>query len=79
MPFATLEELNTPEAAKAFFNDNFPSAVKIIGEERLLEDFEKNPRGNLVTINARRALCRRCKLIIVGDAVQLVIPCALAW
>lgn len=51
MPFASLETLNSRDAARSFFNENFPSAVKIVGEDLLLDDFEKNPRGNLVTIN----------------------------
>jgi len=50
-PFESLATIETrPEAAK-FFHDNFPSAVAIAGEKQLLDDFENNPRGNLVTIN----------------------------
>ena len=51
MPFAALEELNTREAAKEFFEQNFPSALSVVDEAKLLDDFERNPRGNLVTIN----------------------------
>ena len=53
MPFAFLETLNTRDAAKHFFIEHFSGAVDIVGEERLLDEFEQNPRGNLVTINVR--------------------------
>ena len=50
-PFASLATIQSRDEARKFFNDNFPTAVAIAGEDRLLDDFEKNPRGNLVTIN----------------------------
>jgi kynurenine 3-monooxygenase len=37
-----------------FFEQHFPDALDWAGEERLLSDFEKNPRGALVTINVSR-------------------------
>lgn len=51
MPFADLEKLRTRDQMRDFFLKNFPSAVQSVGEKRLLDDFERNPRGNLVTIN----------------------------
>jgi kynurenine 3-monooxygenase len=53
-PFSSLATIQSRDEASRFFNENFPSAVKIAGEKQLLDDFEKNPRGNLVTINVRR-------------------------
>lgn len=50
-PFASLATIQTREEARRFFTENFPTAVSIAGEKQLLDDFEKNPRGNLVTIN----------------------------
>lgn len=50
-PFASLATIQSRDEARQFFNDNFPTAVAIAGEKRLLDDFENNPRGNLVTIN----------------------------
>jgi len=57
LPFAALETIDTPDKARAFFNEHFPSAVKIAGEDQLMGDFERNPRGNLVTINVRVPFC----------------------
>lgn len=50
-PKDKLEELKTRDQAKAFFVEHFSDALEWAGEERLLSDFEKNPRGALVTIN----------------------------
>ena len=50
-PFESLATIETRQEAAKFFHDNFPSAVAIAGEKQLLNDFENNPRGNLVTIN----------------------------
>jgi hypothetical protein len=50
LTFASLESIKTREEAVAFFKENFPSALDIVGDQ-LIDDFEKNPRGNLVTIN----------------------------
>lgn len=50
-PFESLATIETRQEATKFFHDNFPSAIAFAGEKQLLDDFEKNPRGNLVTIN----------------------------
>jgi kynurenine 3-monooxygenase len=49
LPFSSLSTLDTRPAAEAFFRENFPSAVDIVGIKPLVDDFENNPRGNLVT------------------------------
>lgn len=53
-PKDKLAELDRREKAKVFFEEHFPDALDWAGEERLLSDFEKNPRGALVTINVSR-------------------------
>jgi hypothetical protein len=73
LPFASLDTISTREDAAKFFNDNFPSAVKIVGEERLLDDFEKNPRGNLVTINATPSSWQSHGLLL-GDSSHSMVP-----
>lgn len=73
LPFASLDSISTREDAAKFFTDNFPSAVKIVGEERLLDDFEKNPRGNLVTINATPSSWQSHGLLL-GDSSHSMVP-----
>ena len=48
LPFSALKTLDTREAATRFFREHFPSAVDIVGEKRIVDDFQNNPRGNLV-------------------------------
>lgn len=62
-PKDKLAELDSRETAKVFFEQHFPDALDWAGEERLLSDFEKNPRGALVTINvSRRCLAIWCNV-----------------
>ncbi|KAK8865840.1 kynurenine 3-monooxygenase [Kwoniella newhampshirensis] len=72
-PFSSLATLDTREAAASFFKENFPSAVEIVGEKRLLDDFEKNPRGNLVTINVSPSVWSS-HAVLLGDASHSMVP-----
>nr|XP_019014790.1 kynurenine 3-monooxygenase [Kwoniella pini CBS 10737]OCF53571.1 kynurenine 3-monooxygenase [Kwoniella pini CBS 10737] len=73
IPFSSLSTLTTREAAGRFFVEHFPSAVQIIGEKRLLDDFENNPRGNLVTINCTPSAWSSHALLL-GDASHSMVP-----
>ncbi|WVR05750.1 kynurenine 3-monooxygenase [Kwoniella sp. DSM 27419] len=73
IPFASLALIKTRDAASAFFKENFPSAVAIVGEDKLLDDFEHNPRGNLVTINCTPSAWSSHALLI-GDASHSMVP-----
>ncbi|OWZ49291.1 kynurenine 3-monooxygenase [Cryptococcus neoformans A2-102-5] len=73
IPFSSLELLNTRESAATFFREHFPSAVDIVGEKVLLDDFEKNPRGNLVTINCTPSAWSS-HAILLGDASHSMVP-----
>ncbi|WWD17975.1 kynurenine 3-monooxygenase [Kwoniella shandongensis] len=72
-PFSSLATLDTRDAAARFFKENFPSAVEIVGEKRLLDDFEKNPRGNLVTINVTPSVWSS-HAVLLGDASHSMVP-----
>jgi kynurenine 3-monooxygenase len=50
-PFTSIEHLRTREQAEGFFQEHFPTALEWVGKDRLIDDFMKNPRGKLVTIN----------------------------
>ncbi|ODO07320.1 kynurenine 3-monooxygenase [Cryptococcus wingfieldii CBS 7118] len=73
LPFDSLDKIKTREQASAFFKDNFPSAVDIVGEKLLLDDFENNPRGNLVTINCTPSAWSSHALLL-GDASHSMVP-----
>lgn len=50
-PFSNIESLKTRSDAEAFFQEHFPTALEWVGKDLLIDDFMKNPRGKLVTIN----------------------------
>ena len=61
----------TDDDVRRFFDEEFPDAVPLM--PALLEDFDENPTGSLVTI--------RCapwhyedKIVLVGDAAHAVVP-----
>jgi kynurenine 3-monooxygenase len=66
--FATTK---TDEDVRRFFEEEFPDAVSLM--PTLLEDFQQNPTGSLVTI-----LCApwyyKDKVALVGDAAHAVVP-----
>jgi len=64
-------QLNSPAAIRRFWEQQFPDAVPLMAG--LVEDFEKNPTGPLVTI--------RCQpwhvgdsAVLIGDACHAVVP-----
>ncbi|ORX35971.1 hypothetical protein BD324DRAFT_629714 [Kockovaella imperatae] len=73
LPFSSLETLRTREDAGRFFRDNFQSAVDIVGEERLVDDFQTNPRGSLVTINVHPSSWSS-HAVLLGDASHCMVP-----
>ncbi|WWC86089.1 kynurenine 3-monooxygenase [Kwoniella dendrophila CBS 6074] len=73
LPFSSLSTITTREAASRFFHEHFPSAIQIVGEKKLLDDFENNPRGNLVTINCTPSAWSSHALLL-GDASHSMVP-----
>ena len=53
-PRAIIAGIDSRAKASRFFQENFPDAVEWAGEDRLLSDFEDNPRGSLVSINVSK-------------------------
>ena len=66
--FATTK---TDDDVRRFFNDEFPDAVPLM--PNLLEDFENNPTGSLVTIRCAPWFYQD-KVCLVGDAAHALVP-----
>ena len=49
-PTSEFDKLSGPEAIIPWFKQYFPDALRLIGEESVLESFAKNPRSPLITI-----------------------------
>ena len=63
---------------QALFIEHFSGAVGIVGEERLLDEFEHNPRGNLVNINVSSLVFLSHSLTFTGLTLELVVTCPFA-
>jgi kynurenine 3-monooxygenase len=66
--FATTK---TNDDARRFFEEEFPDAVTLM--PALLDDFQNNPTGSLVTIRCAPWFYRG-KICLVGDAAHAVVP-----
>lgn len=64
--------MQTREEANAFLHRHFPSAIAIVGD-RMVDDFMKNPRGNLVTISLSPCTYSS-QAILLGDACHSMVP-----
>jgi kynurenine 3-monooxygenase len=66
--FATTK---TDDEVQQFFDEEFPDAVALM--PALLEDFQTNPTGSLVTIRCA-PWCYEDKVALLGDASHAVVP-----
>jgi len=66
----SFETLQTPQAARSFFEKYFPDALALMPDFE--EDFFKNPVGVLATLKAYPWVAN--KTLILGDAAHAVVP-----
>jgi kynurenine 3-monooxygenase len=66
--FATTQ---TNDEVRRFFDEEFPDAVPLMPS--LLEEFQANPTGSLVTIRCA-PWCHQDKVALLGDASHAVVP-----
>jgi len=67
----SLQNLKTPEAVKAFFNEHFPDAVPMMPE--LTEDFFANPNASLVMMKCF-PWHYKDQMCLMGDAAHAIVP-----
>lgn len=73
MPFAKFAMLDTTEKLLDFFQKNFPDAIPLIGEERLIKDFFNATALPLVSIKCKPYHVGN-RAIIIGDAAHAMVP-----
>ncbi|KIJ16812.1 kynurenine 3-monooxygenase [Paxillus involutus ATCC 200175] len=72
-PTVEFDRLISPEAILSWFRSCFPDALALIGEDKLLNDFAKNPRSPLISIKVKPYHYKdRC--VILGDAAHSMVP-----
>src|SRR4051812_33846874 len=67
----SFQTTKSDEEVRRFFSEEFPDAVPLM--PTLLEDFQQNPTGSLVTIRCAPWFYRD-KVALVGDAAHAVVP-----
>ncbi len=65
------ENLNTPAQIERFFQLHYPDAVPLM--PTLVEDFQRNPVGSLVTVKCR-PWHHEGKVVLIGDAAHAIVP-----
>lgn len=50
MPFENFNIIKTEDDLMEFFKKYFPDSIPLIGEERLKEEYFRNPKGSLISI-----------------------------
>ncbi|KAH7923500.1 FAD/NAD(P)-binding domain-containing protein [Leucogyrophana mollusca] len=72
-PTTEFDRLITRESILSWFKTHFPDALALLGEDKLLEDFQKNPRSPLVSTKSKPYHYKdRC--VILGDAAHSMVP-----
>jgi kynurenine 3-monooxygenase len=72
-PWSIIESLDSDERVLELFRTEFPDAVPLITEEKLLYAFRNHPRGKLLSV-----MCNpyhfEDKCLIIGDAAHAMVP-----
>ncbi|CAH1402338.1 unnamed protein product [Nezara viridula] len=72
MPLVKFDELQGKEhAIKSFFQQNFPDALQLIGDSKVIEDFSKP--SHLVSIKCTKYNVGN-KAVILGDSAHAMVP-----
>ncbi|EGN95408.1 hypothetical protein SERLA73DRAFT_186382 [Serpula lacrymans var. lacrymans S7.3] len=72
-PTTELDRLTTREHILSWFKAHFSDALILLGEDKLLQDFEKNPRSPLISTKAR-PYHYKDRGVILGDAAHSMVP-----
>jgi len=70
-PYEIFDRLKTDEEIMQFFETEFPDAVSLM--PTLLEDYKRNPVGNLVTVKCYPWV-KGDKIALAGDAAHAIVP-----
>ncbi|TIB67876.1 hypothetical protein E3Q24_03959 [Wallemia mellicola] len=73
-PFEKFTELaDNKDNFIQFFRQDFPDALKLMGEESAAEDYINNPKGSLVTIKCS-PYHYKDRAVVLGDAAHSMVP-----
>ncbi|SCW00106.1 LAFE_0B09582g1_1 [Lachancea fermentati] len=72
-PWSLVESLDSTSKIEAFFVENFPDAVDLIGLDEAVYAFENHPKGALMCVECKPYHVAG-KAIILGDAAHSMVP-----
>ena len=73
MPFSVFNSIMNEDDLLAFFEKHFEDSIQLIGADELVQDYFKNPTGNLITVKCRPHFMAD-STVILGDAAHAVVP-----
>jgi len=73
MPLENFDAIKTESDLMEFFKRYFPDSIPLIGEERLKEEYFRNPKGTLMSIKCKPYHYKN-RAIIIGDAAYSMVP-----
>ncbi|KAJ7508577.1 FAD/NAD-binding domain-containing protein [Mycena galericulata] len=71
-PRSLFDNFQNPATLVPWFKENFPDVLSLLGEKRLLLEFQQNPRSQLVTTKANPY--HKDSVIILGDSAHSMVP-----
>lgn len=69
-----IESIKSSEEFLNFFQENFPDAYKLIGEEGLRYAYDHQPRGALMQVALTPFVSPNNRAILIGDAAHSMVP-----
>lgn len=73
MPYEKFGQIKTDDDVLDFFQQEFPDSIALIGRDKLIEDFQKNPVGDMISIKCH-PYHYKDKWMIKGDAAHAMVP-----
>lgn len=72
-PYELLSSLKESGNGISFFEQNFPDFLEVAGREPILNAFQNNPIGSMITIKCSRYHYQD-KILLLGDAAHAMVP-----
>ncbi|XP_068752463.1 kynurenine 3-monooxygenase-like [Montipora capricornis] len=73
LPFERFDEMETKEDVLDFFQTEFPDFLALMGEEKLVEEFFRNPTSPMISVKCNPYHVKD-KVVIIGDAAHAMVP-----
>ncbi|KAJ3384962.1 kynurenine 3-monooxygenase, mitochondrial precursor [Lobulomyces angularis] len=73
MPWEKFENIKTKDDLLAFFEENFPDCIPLMGKDLLFGEYFKNPQGKLLTVKCKPYHYSN-KAVLIGDAAHAMVP-----